>query len=107
MKDEIISSGDMGADFFAMLCEKSNGSISGVLELRELFPLQTIEKIYQFWVEITLPTELREKRMREKADSAAQEAADQLFNAKIKEASTNEEVDDGLQRFLDIYKRKT
>lgn len=105
MKSEIISSGDIEADFFAMLCEKSNGNVTGVLKLMELFPISKIEKIYQFWVEITLPLEEREKRMRAKADKAAQEAADNLFNAKIKKDTGEEEND--LQRFLDIYKRKT
>ena len=67
----------------------------------EQMPLNKIEKIYQFWVEITLPSEEREKRMRKEADLAAQRAADNLFNAKIKE----EEND--LQKFLEVYKRKT
>ena len=89
-----------------MLCEKSNGNISGVLELMEHYPLNKIEKIYQFWVEITLPLEEREKRMRKKADEAAQEAANQLLGSvdNVKMEKTDQEA---LARFLEIQKRKT
>ncbi len=85
-----------------MLCAKANGDIASVIKLKELYSLDKIEKIFEFWTEITLPYEEREKRMREKADKAAQEAADTLFNAKMTEEH-NEELD----RFLEIYKRKT
>lgn len=84
-----------------MLFEKSQGNIAGVLQLMETFPLEKVEHIFKFWTEITLPTEEREKRMREKADKAAQEASEQLINAKMLED------DDKLSNFLEIYKRKT
>lgn len=92
-----------------MLCEKSNGNISGVLQLMEEYPLNKIEKIYQFWVEITLPMEEREKRMREKADKAAEDASNQLLknisNAKISKDDANQEA--SLKRFAEVFKRKT
>lgn len=92
-----------------MLCEKSHGNISGVLELMNTLPLAKIEKIYEFWTEITLPLEEREKRMRSKADKAAQNVTDLLLKGKTnEEKSIVDSADEqALQRFQEILKRKT
>lgn len=105
----MISSGDVEADFIAMLFEKASGNIEGVLRLMEEYPLSKIEKIYAFWVEITLPMEERERRMRKKADAAAQLAANELFDVKIEEEKDviPEEDNPILERFLNVYKQKT
>jgi len=84
-----------------MLMEKSSGNISGVLELMETFSLEKIEKIFKFWVEVTLPMEEREKRVRKEADKAANQAFEKLVDAKIIEEN------DQLSNFLEIYKRKS
>lgn len=84
-----------------MLCEKSQGNIQGVLELIESYPLEKIESIYKFWAEITLPLEDREKRMRDKADKAAQEISEKLFNIKPEEKD-----EQSVNRFLDVLKLK-
>jgi hypothetical protein len=81
--------------------EKSSGNISGVLELMETFSLEKIEKIFKFWVEVTLPMEEREKRVRKEADKAANQAFEKLVDAKIIEEN------DQLSNFLEIYKRKS
>jgi hypothetical protein len=72
----------------------------------ETFPLSKVEKIYQFWVEITLPEEEREKRMREKADAAAERAREQLFNVKIEEEFKNPHEQEIFKKFLEINKRR-
>lgn len=91
-----------------MLFEKSNGNIDGVLKLTETYSLNKIEKIYQFWVEITLPQELREKRMREEADKAAQGAADLLLGNQdsLTDSMTDERESELLSKFLDTYQKK-
>lgn len=78
----------------------------GVLELMDRFPLTKVEKIFEFWTEITLPMEEREKRMRTKADKAANEAANLLLNAKINKETIAED-ESSLNRFFEVYKQKT
>jgi hypothetical protein len=68
----------------ASLIVRSGNNIGGVIELMETFPLQRVQNIMQFWTELTLSEEEREKRMRKEADKAAQEFHDQLFSGKIK-----------------------
>lgn len=48
------------------------------------FSLQKAQSIINFWNELTLTEEAREKRVREKADKAAQEFHEKLFGGKIK-----------------------
>lgn len=86
-----------------MLFEKSSGNIEGVLVLMETLPLAKIESIFKFWTEITMSEEDREKRMREKADKAAQDASDLLLGVKME----NKEDEARINNFLEIYKRKT
>lgn len=86
--------------------EKSKGNIQGVILLMETFPLEKIEKIYQFWNEITLPMEEREKRMREKADAAAEEARKRLFDVKIEEEFKDPREQEIFRNFLEINKRR-
>jgi hypothetical protein len=94
-----------------MLFEKSNGNVQGVLQLMEEFPLAKIEKIYSFWVEITLPTEEREKRMRKEADAAAEKARQQLFSATMENNNGETEIDAetkaAMERFSGLLKRNS
>lgn len=96
-----MSSGDIECDFLAMLIEKSNGNISGVLELKSNLSLDRVQKVYSYWVELTMPQEEREKRMRKEADKAAQEIAEKLMSSSVE----SEENQESLSNFFDIYKR--
>jgi hypothetical protein len=49
----------------------------------EKLPLHKVKNIMEFWSELTLPEEMRVKRMRKEADKAAQEFHDKLFSGKI------------------------
>lgn len=112
MQNEIVSSGDPEADLIASLINRCNGNIQSVIALMEKFSLEKAKKIVTFWDEITLPVEAREKRVREKADKAAQKFHEDLFEGKLKKENVkiedNSDVDSAhsdpksLDRFLDL-----
>jgi hypothetical protein len=92
----------------AILIEKSNGNIQGVLTMMETLPLSKVRKIIDYWQELTLPMDLREKRVREAGDAAAQSVLDSIIEGKIepkidKDQTTTTNADpDSLSRFLGL-----
>lgn len=68
------------------------------------FPLEKVRSILDYWVELTLPIESREKRMREKADKAAQEVFEKISTAEVEviDSEKNQGDSEALQRFLDL-----
>jgi hypothetical protein len=76
---EVKSSGDIQADLMALLFEKSQGDVGGVLELVKNYPLFKIKNILSYWSELTKPQEQREQDVQEIASKKAEEARKALF----------------------------
>ena len=79
MINEIKSSGDIQADLMALLFEKSQGDIGGVLKLMEDYPLYRVKNMLSYWSELTKPQEQREQEVQEIASQKAEEARQALF----------------------------
>lgn len=71
----------------------------------ETFPLGKVRKIMDFWNEITLPYEDREKRVRSEGDAEAQQALENLMQGKLKPKVEKQEPNADpatLDRFLGL-----
>jgi hypothetical protein len=94
-------------DLMAVLVQKSNGNIQGVLALMESLPLQRVKNMLEFWQELTLDPSEREKRVRKEGDAEAALALDKLMTGKIEVDKTKVSKDknadpETLDRFMGL-----
>lgn len=72
------------------------------------FPLHKVKKIIDYWNELSLDPEAREKRVRKVGDAKAQEVLDSLMQGKIEAKADKEQKEaqnadpDTLRRFLGL-----
>jgi hypothetical protein len=92
-------------DLMALLVQKSNGNIQGVLALMDSLPLEKTKKMLEFWQELTLDPAEREKRVRSEGDAEAQQALENLMKGKLKPKVEKQEPNADpatLDRFLGL-----